>query len=299
MDKKERIVSRFFDQTGWLFDLVSDDRETGSALCPYWEVYDRFQTYLAYRGEKDSSVRNFLVRGGYDPEEIDFFFQRYEASRGTEQYVHLPQSSAFEKILSYFLKDTLELFQNVLNNDPDDPHYSPITTVHRIEDYISCNPACGANSPRELLYAHGRTEEEVDSFYEQYREEFVIRVAASGRHPQEPTQTFGKLAVYQAEGRFVVVLPTDQRDVNQSAGAEFDAARRCIWTKNITFAEENQIVSLSRPGSKKSDFAEPFYQFDFGKQISVSAYLSSDAYLHCVLFENGMWTDTKKFDLLL
>ena len=298
MKRKERIVFRFLDQTRWLFNLAYDDQETGGTLCPYWEVYDRFQTYLDYSGEKDRSVRDFLEQDGNDPEEIDFFLQRYEAGQNAEESANSSQSSAFEKILSYFLKDTLELFQKVLDNDPNDPHHSAISTVHRLEDYLSCNPACGANSPRELLYAFDRIKEEVDSLYEQYRMECVIWATASG-HPQKPLQTFGKLAVYQVEDKFVVVLPTEQQDISLSAGAEFDSVRHCIWTKNVDMAEENQIVSLSHSGSKQSDFSKPFYQFDFGKQISVFVYLASDAFLHCVIFENGMWTDTKKFDLLL
>ena len=298
MDAKERIAFLFLDQTRWLLDLACDDRETGSALCPYWEVYDRLQIYLAYCDEKDRTVRDFLEQDGNDPKEIDFFLQKYEASQNAKESADSPQGSVFERILSYFLKDTLELFRKVLGNDPNDPHHSAISTVHRLEDYFSCNPACEAKSPRELLYVHGHTKEEVDSLYEQYRRECVIWVTASG-HPQKPSQTFGKLAVYQVEDKFVVVLPTEQQDVSLSAGAEFDSARHCLWTKNVTVAEENQIVSLSHPGSKQSDFAKPFYQFDFGKQISVSMYLSPDAYLHCVVFENGIWTDTKKFDLLL
>lgn len=298
MEKEERIVFLFLDHTKELFDLVTDNRDLGIKPCSHGEVYDRFQTYLTYAGENDCTVQNFLERDGYDPETIDSFLEGCEKDQYTAESINPPQQTGFEKILSYFLKDTLELFQMVLNNDPDDPHHSAVSTVRRLEDYLACNPACGANSPRELLYAHGRTKEEVDSLYEQYRRECVIWAAATG-HPQKPTQTFGKLAVYQVEGKFVVVLPTDQRDVSQSAGAEFDSARHCIWTKNLDVTEENQIVSPSRPGSKKSDFVKPFYQFDFGKQISVSMYLSSDAYLYCVVFENETWADTKKLDLLL
>lgn len=297
MDEREWLGRHFLDKTRELFELVYDDCESGSELCPYKEVYDRLQTYLSCFGQEHIGIREFLEQDHYDTQEIEFFLQKCAEQQAGEETAGFSKSERWERFLAYSLNDTLELFQRVLHNDPEDPHCSAITTVYCLEDYLFCNPSCTVSSPRELLYTYGHTKEEVDSLYEQYRRECVIWRTVSG-HPIPPLQTFGRLSVYQVEEKFVVVLPTERRNLEHSAGAEFDADRRCIWTKNLNLTEAEEILSRSRPGAKKSDFSEPFHRFDFGKHIAVSLYLTPDAYLYCVVSEGGVWKDTKSFDLL-
>lgn len=294
-DVKDRIVRTFLDHTRDLFDYCDDDRETGERTCPYLEVYDRIHIYLVFEGEGGKNVRQFLEQDGFEKESIDFFLKQCQALEESDSTASFPTGSAFEKILCYFLKDTLELFSQVLQNDPVDPHYSAIATVQRLENYLLFQSDGLQKTPRELLYAYGRTKEEVDSLYEQFRQE-IIRW--HGIRPLTPDLSFGELVVFSVEDYFVVVLPENRHQGRDSAGAEFDRERRCIWTQNMSLADEEKVISCIQSQEALQDVMPPFYQIVFGTELSINCYVLHTAHLLCVVFEKGKYKGKKIFDLL-
>lgn len=268
----------------------------GGNSCPYVEVYDRIRAYISYSPACDcKSVREFLEQDGYDSKSIDFFFERYNAAKDTVTDQGVPRGTAFEVILSYFLKDTLDLMAQVLQNDPLDPHHSAVTTIHMLEWYSFFQPVDCQKSPRELLYDCGQSEDAVDKLYEGFRKEIV---RWQGSHPLPPSQVFGELAVYHVEKRFVAALSENRRASRDSAGAEFDQERRCIWTQNMSLTNEGELASWIEHGAAPEDFNPPFYQFNFGRHTSVAWYVTPNAYLCGVVFQNGKFVRLEKFDLL-
>ncbi len=294
-DIKNEIVYLFINQTKELFDYCDDDRDTGKCTCPYLEVYDRIHTYLVFQREEGKDVRQFLEQDGFEKDSIDFFLKQCQALAETGPDFSLPTGSAFEKILCYFLKDTLELFSQVLQNDPADPHHSAIATVQELENYLLFQPEGSQKTPRELLYAYGHTKEEVDSLYEQFRQE-IIRW--HGIRPLTPSLSFGELGVFSVEDRFVVLLPGNRHQDRDSAGAEFDRERRCIWTQNMNLADEEEVISCIEKQEALLDVMPPFYQIDFGPELSIACYVLHTAHLLCVIFEKGKYRGKKVFDLL-
>ena len=292
---KNKIVRTFLDHTKDLFDCCDDDRDTGKYTCPYLEVYDRIYTYLVFEEEGGKSVRQFLEQDGFEKESIDFFLKQCQDLEKISSTFSFPTGSTFDRILYYFLKDTLELFSHVLQNDPIDPHYSAITTVQRLESYLLFQSDGLQKTPRELLYAHNRTKDEVDSLYEQLRKEIIYW---HGICPIPPILSFGEREVYSVENYFVVVLPENRYEDRSSAGVEFDGERRCIWTQNLDLADEKEVISCIEKQGALQDVMPPFYHIDFGTELSIDCYILHTARLLCVVFEKGKYREKKVFDLL-
>ncbi len=293
---EKTVIIYFMDRTWELFEYCYDDLEDGGSSCPYVEVYDRIRAYISYSPACDcKSVREFLEQDGYDSEGITFFFERYTAAKDTVTDQGVPRGTTFEVILSYFLKDTLDLMAQVLRNDPLDPHHSAITTIHRLEWYSVFQPTDHQKSPRELLYDCGQSEDAVDKLYEGFRKEIV---RWRGSYPLPPSQIFGELAVYQVENRFVAALPENRMTSRDSAGVEFDQDRRCIWMKNLNLTDEKEIAACAERRTSQKDFIPPFYQFNFGRRISAALYVTPHAYLCCAVFKDGEFERLDKFDLL-
>lgn len=293
---EKTVVMFFMDRTWELFECCYDDLEDGGSSCPYVEVYDRIQSYISYSPACDcKSVREFLEQDGYDSEGITFFFEKYNAAKDTVTDQGVPRGTAFEVILSYFLKDTLDLMTQVLQNDPLDPHHSAITTIHSLEWYSVFQPVDRQKSPRELLYDCGQSEDAVDKLYEGFRKEIV---RWHGSHPLPPSQIFGELAVYHVENRFVAALPENSMASRDSAGVEFDQERRCIWTQNMSLTDEGELTSWVEHGAAPEDLAPPFYQIRFGRRMSAALYVMPNAYLCSVIFQDGKFARLEKFDLL-
>ena len=78
-----------------------------------------------------------------------------------------------ERIIGYFVSDTIELFDRVLDDDENDPQFSSVTTAKRIGMYLQYRkiPDTKHEISRFLLNS-GYNKEDLENFWDKYTKEF-------------------------------------------------------------------------------------------------------------------------------
>ena len=91
------------------------------------------------------------------------------------------QEEILNHIIQWYFADTIELLDMVLDDDPDDPQYSAITTLNRLWVYQQYQNKADKDHPcrdiSSLLEKLGYSSEDVALFQKKAREEYKIYAA--------------------------------------------------------------------------------------------------------------------------
>ena len=77
-----------------------------------------------------------------------------------------------EEIIGYFVYDTIELFDRVLDDDENDPQFSAVTTAKRIGLYLQYRKIPDTqNEVSEFFLSSGYNKEDLEKFWDKYAKE--------------------------------------------------------------------------------------------------------------------------------
>ena len=72
-----------------------------------------------------------------------------------------------EEIIGYFVSDTIELFDRVLDDDENDPQFSAVTTAKRIGLYLQYRKIPDTkNEISKFLLSSGYNQEDLKTFWD-------------------------------------------------------------------------------------------------------------------------------------
>lgn len=300
LDAMEKILKYFHFDTNQMLDtlLDSDKIENGDMLL---YVMDRLQTYLHYlNGTENADVSQYLLHAGYLNDEVENFIKEYQRVTIIRPDVKTAaQVNCGDKILEWFKKDTLQFFEDVLNDEDaaDDPQYSAVTCEDWMMLYMECKDCPKPFSGSTFLKECGVSESKIELFYEKYRAECIWWYSGE---PREPIYANGKLGSYEVEGPYVVgIRDLDERGTIAPRGAEFDADRNCVWTYRLKLLDDGQPDSYLNKTLEEleREYGNVHVWPELEEYGKVPAYVTNRGYLACFLLEGGRVSDIQRIDL--
>lgn len=292
----DKVLYHFLSKTESLFEMLDEDENNDiQNNSPATEVLHRFQLYLSYTSrERKTDVRQYLIDEGYSKVEVEGFLNRCSKNQSIEADF---QEDCEDEILEYFKTDFLQLLNQVYADSNTDPHYSAVTAERRILLYLECKDFSQSCSVTMFLLECGYSQVQVDIFYEKYRRECLRWYNGE---PREPIYANGKLRAYEVEGMFVVGI----REVNEKGymaprGAEFDSARNCIWTYELTLLATDSIENCLHKDMHEieQNFGSPSVLVAIGERKDVPAYITNHGYLACLIFAGNRVAEIQLIDL--